>query len=94
MTARHPTRRMLLGVGLDGAGLGPESSDGQTRVTRGDDYVLMGGSETTHAGLQHMAETVAETCRDEGTSIGEAPQELLHEILQHLGGSDGNDARR
>ena len=43
-------RRTLVGVALDGAGLGPESSDGATRVTHGEDYVLMGGAERERVG--------------------------------------------
>lgn len=38
----------LLGLGLD-------NKDGHTRLTRGENFVLFGGSQETHA---HMQETV------------------------------------
>ena len=34
-------QRMLLGLGFD-------NKDGHKRYTKGDDFVLMGGSEETH----------------------------------------------
>ena len=77
-------RAGLFGLGLDGAGLGPESSDGQTRVTTGDDYLLVGGSEDLHETMQDVAETIADACRAEGTTIGRAPKELLREIVDDL----------
>lgn len=83
-------RRGLLGVGLDGSGLGPESRDGQTRVTNGDDYVLLGGSEPLHEAMQEIAETIADACRSEGTTIGSAPPELLREIVEDLTDDDAS----
>lgn len=78
----------LLGVGLDGAGLGPDSADGQTRITNGDGYVLVGGSEPLHEAMQDVAETIADACRSEGTTIDSAPQELLREIVEDIARDD------
>lgn len=39
---------MMMGVGLD-------NQDGHSRVTKGDNFVLLGGSEETH---ERMTETV------------------------------------
>jgi hypothetical protein len=39
---------MIMGVGLD-------NQDGHSRVTKGDNFVLLGGSEETH---ERMTETV------------------------------------
>ena len=41
-------RARLLGLGLD-------CNDGHTRVTRGENYHLFGGSEQTHERMQEMA---------------------------------------
>lgn len=41
----------LLGVGLD-------NEDGHKRITTGDKFVLVGGSQETH---EHMTETVVKT---------------------------------
>lgn len=89
-----PTRRTLLGLGLDGSGTGPASADGQTRVTRGDDYVLMGGAAPLHDAMIEVAEHVVEGCRAEGTSLGRAPRELIHEILTDLAGHGEDDVPR
>src|SRR4051794_35199273 len=37
----------LLGLGLDG--------DGQVRITRGENFLLLGGSQTTHEEMQDTA---------------------------------------
>ena len=84
----HP-RRTLLGLGLDGSGTGPASADGQTRLTRGEDYVLVGGAEPLHDAMVDLAEHVVAGCRAEGTSLGRAPKELIHEILTDLAGEAG-----
>lgn len=49
--ASKPKRTGLLGVGLD-------NSDGHKRVTTGEKFVLVGGSEETH---DRMTETVVKT---------------------------------
>lgn len=41
----------LLGVGLD-------NTDGHKRITQGEQFVLVGGSQDTH---EHMTETVVKT---------------------------------
>lgn len=43
----------LLGIGLDGA-------DGHVRVTRGDSFLLCGGSQATHREMQDQAERLLE----------------------------------
>ncbi len=88
-----PARRTLVGFGLDGAGLGPASRDGETRVTQGDDYVLMGGAAPLHSQMQDLAETMAQACRDEGTTLGQAPKELIEEILSEMAADDGPPQR-
>lgn len=41
-------KALLLGVGLDG-------KDGHVRITRGENFRLIGGSDTTHEVLQEKA---------------------------------------
>jgi len=41
-------KAMLLGVGLDG-------KDGHTRITRGENFYLLGGSHETHGVMQEKA---------------------------------------
>ena len=48
MTEEEKKRAMLLGLGFD-------NSDGKKRITNGDNFCLVGGSEETH---ERMTETV------------------------------------
>ena len=48
---RQPKVAGLLGVGLD-------NEDGHKRITTGEKFVLVGGSQETH---EHMTETVVKT---------------------------------
>ena len=48
---RQPTIRGILGVGLD-------NEDGHKRITTGDKFILVGGSQDTH---ERMTETMVKT---------------------------------
>ena len=50
---RKPVAALLVGVGLDGA-------DGHKRVTKGRDFLLVGGSDETHERMQERAVKVNE----------------------------------
>jgi hypothetical protein len=72
----------LLGLGLD-------NDDGHTRITRGKNFTLLGGSEQTHAIMQETAVKVNEHIdrtgkRLEDVSIGEF-REIIHEVSQSVG---------
>lgn len=49
----------LLGVGLDG-------DDGHSRVTRGDDFFLVGGSQQTHERMQDLVIRMNEKLKRRG----------------------------
>ena len=61
----------LLGVGLDG-------KDGHRRATKGEDYVLFGGSEETHGRMQDGAEKFREILEERGKKLKDVddPEEL------------------
>ncbi len=72
--ARRPPNR-LLGVGLDG-------QDQHRRITRGDGFALVGGSEETH---DRMTETVIKTTEElsrKGRTIVDARPEELADLLR------------
>ena len=48
---REPKRAALFGVGLD-------NEDGHKRITTGEKFVILGGSEETH---ERMTETIVKT---------------------------------
>lgn len=54
--ARKPTAKPAAQAGL--LGLGLDAADGHKRITTGDQFLLVGGSEETH---ERMTETVVKT---------------------------------
>ncbi len=72
---RGQKQAKLLGLGLDG-------DDGHTRLTRGDDFVLLGGSEETHAKMQETTAKLNEKLQKSGRTIADVPPRELGEILR------------
>ncbi len=70
---------MLLGVGFDG-------DDGHRRVTRGRDFVLVGGSPDTHGEMQEKAIRFDEELKRRGKRLAEveSPDEI-REIADRAG---------
>ena len=68
-------RAMLLGLGLD-------NRDGHRRITRGDNFCLVGGSEETH---DRMTETVVrfnERLARRGKELHELSREEFNDMMQ------------
>jgi hypothetical protein len=55
----------LLGIGLD-------AEDGQTRITRGRDFVLYGGSQDTHSQIDKRGKQLADVSPQELRDIFES----------------------
>ena len=71
-------RAMLLGLGLDNA-------DGHKRITKGDDFLLVGGSEETH---ERMTETVVkfnEKLARRGKDLRELSPEEFRDLMREAG---------
>ena len=69
----------LLGVGLD-------NEDGHHRPTRGEEFVLVGGSQETHERMQEVAIKVAESLQTRGKRLQDAaPQEVADLVLKAMG---------
>src|SRR5262245_10864900 len=64
----------LLGLGLD-------CTDGHKRLTRGDDFVLFGGSAETHAQMQETVVKVCERLDQRGKRIIDASPNELRELF-------------
>ena len=65
----------LLGVGLD-------HNDGHKRITQGEQFTLVGGSQETH---ERMTETVVKTFEDlkhRGKDLREVEPRELRDIIQ------------
>lgn len=74
---RNDRVRFLMGVGLD--------SDGHARLTRGEDYVLVGGSEETHGRMQEEVERFCENLREMGADLQTATGEEMLEAAERSG---------
>ena len=78
-SSRSRRSSLLLGVGLD-------SDEGHRRVTRGRDFLLVGGSEDTHGEMQERAVRFDEELQRRGKRLAEveSPDEL-REIADRAG---------
>ena len=77
-----PKSASLLGVAFD-------ADDGQTRLTKGKNFALVGGSEETHAVMRETAVKINEHIdragkRLEDVSVGEL-RDICQEISETLG---------
>lgn len=69
-----------MGLGLD--------QDGHARVTKGDDFVLMGGTESTHGTMQDHVLRFQDTLRKMGTDFQGATDDQVAEAAFESGLSD------
>jgi hypothetical protein len=78
----EPKRQIvgLVGIGLDG-------KDGHHRITRSDQFLLVGGSEATHEHMQDTAVRFEESLRKSGKCLQDTPAEKVVEMLHKALGS-------
>ena len=71
---------MLLGLGLD-------NKDGHKRLTKGDNFVMVGGSEETHERMTETAIKFNEKLAKRGKTLQDlSPEEfrdMMHEASDH-----------
>ena len=67
----------MLGVGLD--------SDGHKRLTRGDNFALVGGSEETHEQMTEKAIKINEKLKSRGKQLEEVSHEEFDDIAHEVG---------
>jgi hypothetical protein len=70
-------RALLLGVGFD-------ADDGHTRITRGKNFYLMGGSEPTHEAMQEKAIKFNEELKKRGRQIEQLSKREFYDIAERL----------
>lgn len=71
---QQPQHKQMLGVGLD-------NTDGEKRLTRGENFTLVGGSDETHSMMQETAIKVNETFNRRGKTLDEAYPEEFRDVL-------------
>jgi hypothetical protein len=64
----------LLGVGID-------SADGHKRITRSEEFLLVGGSKETHENMQDIAIRFSDSLKKKGKRLPETPVEEVIELL-------------
>jgi hypothetical protein len=74
---RKPRQAAILGLGFD-------DKDGQTRLTRGKNFVLYGGSQETHAQMQETAIKINEHLDRRGKQLEEVSPRELHDIYREV----------
>jgi hypothetical protein len=74
---RRGKASFVLGLGLDG-------DDGHLRLTRGENLLLLGGSENTHEQMQEKCLKLGEELERQGKTIRNASARELRDILHHL----------
>jgi hypothetical protein len=70
-------KALLLGVGLD--------DDGHTRVTKGKNFALVGGSEGTHESMVETAIKINEHLKRRGKELEQVSREEFDEIADKVG---------
>jgi len=74
----YPQVAGLLGLGLD-------NEDGHKRITKGEEFLLVGGSEETHERMQDVAIRVTESLKDKGKRLRDAcPEEVVDLVLKAM----------
>ncbi len=71
-------RSVLLGFGFD-------CDDGHTRITRGKNFYLFGGSKNTHKVLQEKAVKFNEQLDKKQKTLDELKREEFYEIAHKVG---------
>lgn len=66
-------KRGLLGVGLD-------NTDGEARITRGENFHLVGGSHETHEAMQDKCIRFNEKLRDRGKRLEDLERNELRDL--------------
>jgi hypothetical protein len=84
MKASRPPRKSaaLLGVGFD-------ADDGHTRLTRGKNFVLVGGSRETHSAMQETAVKINEHLDRRGKRLEDVSIPELRDICREVRDSVG-----
>ena len=67
----------MIGVGLD--------SDGHKRITTGENFALVGGSEETHGAMTEKAVKINEQLKTRGKKLETVTGEEFDDILQSVG---------
>jgi hypothetical protein len=70
-------------------GLAFDNDDGQTRLTRGENFVLCGGSQETHTVMQETAVKINEQLHERGKRLEDVStaelRDICHKVVDSIG---------
>lgn len=70
-------KAMMLGLGLD--------SDGHKRITKGDNFALVGGSKDTHEQMTEKVIKINEKLKAKGKSLEQVGRDEFDDIAHSVG---------
>ncbi len=76
---RQKKSAILAGVGLD-------NQDGHRRVTKGDNFLLVGGSEETHETMTETAIKFNEQLKRRGKDLADLSNNEFNDLMHQAGG--------
>src|SRR5215813_15215429 len=80
LVARKSKEKSKQTVGLIGLGL--DNQDEHKRITKGEEFLLVGGSQETHERMQDVAIHVTEALKNKGKRLQDACVEEVVELMQ------------
>ncbi|MGH7976860.1 MAG: hypothetical protein ACREC8_09365 [Limisphaerales bacterium] len=75
--AKKKRKAVLLGVGLD--------SDGHKRITTGENFALVGGSQETHEAMTEKTIKINEKLKSRGKQLETVSHEEFNDIAHEVG---------
>jgi hypothetical protein len=77
---RKTKAKMTETVGLIGVGF--DNEDGHKRITKAEEFLLVGGSQETHERMQDVAIHVTEALKDKGKRLQDAELQEVIDLIQ------------
>lgn len=71
-------KKILMGLGLD-------NSDGHVRITRGENFHLLGGSHETHEQMQEHAIKINEKLKERSKTLESVSEKEFTDIAAEVG---------
>ena len=75
--AKKKRKASILGIGLD--------SDGHKRLTKGDNFTLIGGTEETHDAMTEKAIKINEKLKARGKQLDNVSHQEFNDIAEEVG---------
>ena len=80
MKQKNESSAMMMGIGFD-------HKDGQKRITKGKNFLLVGGSEETHERMTETAIKVNEKLSSKGKTLDSISREEFFDLLSECSDS-------